>query len=302
MKYRSSSLVLIAFLAVSLPIRACINETGTNRRGERIDPFVRAGQRLQPLLVTPTTKAASITWSKHVIETARKQPSFDSLNDLAVVLIRFGRLPEAVRLLQFLERKYPDHYETAANVGTAYELMGRNEDALNWILEGIKRNPEDHYGTEWLHVQILKGKLGQLPKPTPGLSILNLDFGNDAMPRRPARLPVGNTGKQLSLYEVGLAVRYQLIERIQFVSAPDPTIASLVLDWANLELLAGTVESADVLYDAAVRYGSTEARTIAIRKAQVGKILAEAKGKIWHVDGQCELCAPPRPDEGKRSR
>jgi tetratricopeptide (TPR) repeat protein len=238
-----------------------------------------SGRSLKPLLVTPTSKAALITWSREVVETARKRPSFDSLNNLAAVLIRHGRLPEAVSLLQFLERKYPGHYETASNVGTAYELMGRNEDALKWILEGLKRNPEDHNGTEWLHVHILKAKLGRLPKSAAGRSILNLDFGNDVMPLRPTSLPIGNAGKPLSLVAVSEAVRYQLFERIQFVAAPDAKVAGLLLDWANLELLAGTLDSADLLYDAAIRYGSKEGRIIAIRKAHVAKNLAQTKVK-----------------------
>lgn len=287
--------VLTAFLTVAVSAHACINEIGTNHRGERIVPIDRTGQNLAPYLVTPTTKAALLSWSKRVVETARKEPSFDSLNNLAVVLIRYGRLPEAVHLLQFLERKYPGHYQTASNIGTAYELMGRNEDALKWISEGMQRNPQDHFGTEWLHVQILKAKLGQVPKPAPGRSILNLDFGNGVTLRRPTQVPIGNTGKPLTLFAVAHALRYQLLERIEFVAAPDPMVAGLLLDWANLELLAGTVESADVLYDAAIRYGSSDRRTIAMRKTQVAKILAQAKAKPAFLLGRCELCEPPRP-------
>lgn len=196
------------------------------------------------------------------------------------------------RLLQFLERKYPGRYESAANIGTAYELMGRNEDALKWISEGLKRNPADHYGTEWLHVHILKAKLGRVPKPGPGRSILNLDFGTELVPQRPARLPVGNSGESLSLIELGLGLRYQLLERIGFVAAPDPIVAGLLLDWANLELLAGAVESADVLYDAASRYGSNERQIIALRKAHVAKILSQSRARPTPVNGLCELCQP----------
>jgi tetratricopeptide (TPR) repeat protein len=290
---RTLHFILAAFLVVSLPARACINEVGTNHRGQEVHPLYTAGQRLQSQLITTADKSELITWSGQVVEKAREKPAFDSLNNLAAVLVRFGRLEKAASLLRFLERKYPGRYETAANLGTTYELMGRNEDALKWISEGLKRNPEDHRGTEWLHVHILKTKLGRLPKPAPGLSILNLDFGNELMPGRPPRLPAGNAGKPLTLFDVAQALRYQLIERIEFVAAPDPMIAGLLLDWANLELLAGTVESADVLYDAAARYGSSEGRTIAIRKSQVGRILAQAKAEPSHLEGRCELCEPP---------
>ena len=293
MNRTSLHLVLIALLTVFLPAHACINETGTNHRGEQVTLIYTAGQRLKSQLVTPATKEAMITWSWRVIEMARQDPSFDKLNNLAVVLIRLGRLPEAATLLKTLERKYPGHYETASNLGTAYELMGRNKDALKWILEGVKRNPDDHFGTEWLHVHILNAKLGRIPAPAAGSSILNLDFGNDVIPQRPARFPNGNTGKPLSLFAVAHAIRYQLLERIQFVAAPDPMIAALLLDWANLELVAGTVESADVLYDASTRYGSREGKIIAVRKAKAAQILAQAKAKPALQEGSCELCEPP---------
>jgi tetratricopeptide (TPR) repeat protein len=290
---RSIRLALIVMLTVSLPVRACINEIGTNHRGELVEPMSYAGQSLKPYLLTRSHEEGLIPWSKRTIEIAQADPSFDNLNNLAAVLIRLKRIPAAVRLLQFLERKYPGHYETAANIGTAYELMGRNEDALKWILEGVKRNPDDHHGTEWLHAYILKAKLGRIPKPAPGLSILNLDFGNDVMPRRPTAFPLGDKGKPRSLSAVAYAVHFQLFERIAFVPAPDPMVAGLLLDWANLELLAGTVESADVLYDAALRYGSQETGIIATRKTQVAKILAQAKAKPVKVHGRCELCEPP---------
>jgi tetratricopeptide (TPR) repeat protein len=218
------------------------------------------------------------------------------MNALAAALIRSGRPAEAVDQLLASERKYPGHFETASNLGTAYELMGRNEKALKWILEGVRRNPDDHFGTEWLHVHILKAKLGRLAKPAPGRSILDLNFGHEVMPLRPTRLPVGNAGKALSLFSVAYALRFQLIERTAFVAAPDPMVAGLLLDWANLELLAGALETADVLYDAAARYGSSEQRLIAMRKIQVAKILARTKVKSALLPGRCELCEPPSND------
>lgn len=294
MNIKLPGLILLAAFSIILPASACINETGTNSRGERIELLHYAGQNLKPRLSKPPNKDFLIEGSKAVVKNAQKNPSFNNLNALAAVLIRHGRLPAAVKLLQFLERKYPGQYQTAANLGTAYELMGRNEDALKWIKEGIKRNELDHYGTEWLHVHILKAKLGQVPKAAPGQSILSLDYGNEVMPRRPSGLPVGSDGKPLSLFALGEALRYQLLERIEFVAAPDAMVAGLLLDWANLELVAGSVESAGVLYDAALRYGSAEGKIIGLRKMHVAKILAQPKAKPASGQAECELCEPPR--------
>jgi len=299
LKKKSSLFIFAAALAAAVPASACINESGTNKHGYYVMPVGYVGERLKPYLVTPPDKSELVEWSGYVVADARKKPNFSNLIDLSAVLIRFGKLPEAVRLLQFLEQKYPGKYQIASNIGTAYELMGRNEDALKWITEGMRRNPEDHFGTEWLHAEILKAKLGQIPNPAQNRSILNLDFGNETMPKRPTALPLANKGKQASLFDVGIALRYQLLERIKFVAAPDPMVAGMLLDWANLELLAGSVESADVLYDAALRYGSKEGPLIKLRKKQVALILAEAKANPRRnpKDGECELCMYPNPPQ-----
>jgi hypothetical protein len=244
-------------------------------------------------LTTPTSKAVLSNWSEITVAEVRKSPTFPNLIDLSALLIRYGKSAEAVKLLQFVESKYPGRFETASNMGTAYELMGQNEDALKWILQGLKRNPADHYGTEWLHVHILNAKLGKVPQAAPGRSILNLDFGHDVMPQRPASLPNGNTGKPITLWDLGSALRYQVQERIWFVDAPDKMVAGLLLDWANLELLAGSVESADVLYNAAIRYGIKEDKLIALRRREVAKILSQAKKNPTGMPGECELCTPP---------
>lgn len=293
MKKTSYRLIIATILSASLQAHACLNEVGTNNRGEYITPVSYTGEHLKPQLVTPASNAALIPWAKDAAAKARQSPSFANLIDLSVVLVRFGKLPEAVKLLQFVEKQYPGEYQTASNIGTAYELMGRNEDALKWISEGLKRNPNDHFATEWLHVHILKAKLGQLPRPANDRSILNLDFGNGAIPQRPAPLPKGNKGTPLSLYETVNALRYQLTERIQFVDAPDKMVGALLLDWANLELLAGSVESADVLYEAAIRYGIKEDKIIASRRKEVARILSLPKKNSPTSPGQCELCNPP---------
>lgn len=293
MKKTPYGLIAATIFSTSLQANACINAVGTNYRGEFIRPMSYTGQQLKPQLTTPTDRAFLIPWSEHAVADVRKSPSFRNLIELSAVLIRFGKLPEAVKLLQFVENKYPGKYQTASNIGTAYELMGRNEDALKWILEGLKRNPNDHFKTEWLHVHILNAKLGKIPQQAPGRSILNLDFGNEAMPKRPAHLPSGNDGKPVSLYEMGSGLRYQLTERIWFVPAPDKMVAGMLLDWANLELLAGSVESADVLYDAAIRYGIKEDRTISLRRKEVANILSRARKNPNPQKGDCELCHPP---------
>ncbi|MFT3805910.1 tetratricopeptide repeat protein [Arenimonas sp.] len=273
---------------------ACLNETGTNRQGETIALSDRSAEEWRESLKTPTSRARLVTHSRRVIERARKEPNPENLNDLAVVLVRLGRSEEAIRLLQFNESRKPGGYRTAANIGTAYELSGDNEQALRWIREGIRRNPESHWGSEWLHVRILEAKIEASkgrPAPARG-SILGLDFGAELVPRRPTRLPVGNDGKPLSLFALANGIKYQLHERTQFVPPRDAIIAGLFFDWGNVEFAAGSIELADVAYDYALQYGHAERELIARRRNEIARILAKAKRSPERM-GECETCDPP---------
>lgn len=283
------SLALVC-LTASFTTLACLNETGRNSKGQLVNVGSRTHTNLRETLLNRESEEDRSRLTGIYIKNARQNPNIETLNDLAVTLIRMGRYESAIRHLKLIERKAPGKYETAANLGTAYELIGDNKQALQWIKLGIARNQDAHYGTEWLHSKILETKLAG--KPMRDGSILKLDFGNQSMPSRPKNLPAGNDGKPVSAFNLGLALRYQLIERTEFVSAPEPIVASLLIDWANLEMVAGTVESADTLYDVALIYGYPDKKIVALRKAEIKRImkLPEANSE---TDIDCELCIPP---------
>lgn len=241
--------IVFATLAAAGSALACINETGTSPSGHQVALFatvedVRAG------LVTPTrTPAWVFGWRDSVITDVQREPNFDNLNQLAVVLIRLGKVRDAIALLHSVERRFPGRWQTAPNLGTAYELAGDTRRALYWVRQGIERNTEDHAGSEWLHAAILEAKLQQRPR------VLALDFGPGPLPRLPSRMPAGNDGHPVSAQHLRGALLMQARERAQFVAAPDPIVAEMLFAWAQMELLAGTMEYAEVVYPAARRYG-----------------------------------------------
>ena len=273
---------------------ACLNEAGTTLGGQHVG--VSYGPDLLRDMFTHDGVGDTVADTPGIIATAKQRGDFASLNDLAVATIRLGRADAGARLLESLERRWPGRYETATNLGTAYELLGRNDDALRWIREGIVRNPSSHVGTEWVHVRILEAKLAAAGQSlSPDASVLGLDFGGDTAPRRPARLPAGNDGDTVNLWELAQGLRIQLQERTSLVPAPDPVVASLMLDLATLEMLAGSVENAEVVYDFATAYGATRTPLLAARRAA----LAEAVERGEEVDEDdrvyvtCEICEPP---------
>lgn len=285
--------VLPLFLFVPAA-HACINSVGTDHRGNRFMPSFYTGEALLASLTSREGKAHSIKNTGQIIASAQKKPDFHSLTELAINTIYHGRYDAAIRLLLALEKRYPGHHETAANLGTALELSGRDQLALRWIRIGIQRNAQEHYGTEWLHARILEAKLESAR--TPGYldthSVAGLHFDPALIPSIPKDMPNGNDGTPTKPWQVNQALNYQLHERLQFVRASDPIVANLLLDWATLNLAGGSLESAEGLYDLAFKYGATRTPLVAARKQEIRTVLARAKSK--EPDSFiCAICVPP---------
>ena len=138
--------------------------------------------------------------------------------------ILFGRVDEAIALLKDLEQRHPGKSATAANLGTAFELQGKDQAALQWIREGIRRDPKVHFGSEWVHVRILEAKLAIKADPhwLDTHSVMGLSFGDAPQPAEPA-LPADHLGREHSLAESWRAVAYQLFEPRCCVKPEDRT-------------------------------------------------------------------------------
>ncbi len=83
----------------------------------------------------------------------------------AIQAILTGAYDSAIVALLAIEAAHPGLYATASTLGTAYELAGDNHQALHWIAEGLRRNPDSHNGTEWLHIDILNAKIALESNP-----------------------------------------------------------------------------------------------------------------------------------------
>ena len=180
----------------------------------------------------------------------RGATNFNDRSDYAVALMYLGRSAEAVMLLEKLEKEKPGEYFVAANLGTAYELAGKNDEALRWIQEGIRRNPDSHEGTEWLHARILQAKIAQQSDPDyfKKHSVLELQPQDISQ-----QLVFGEI--KLSTRQLAEAIEYQLGERLQFVKPPDPSVASLLFDYAAIEAATRTLESAKGVLQMGLEYG-----------------------------------------------
>ena len=171
----------------------------------------------------------------------------DYLSDYALVLIVNGKYEEAKNSYLQLEKIKPGQYVTASNLGTVYELLGENKNALAWIQKALQLNPVSHDSSEWLHIRILEAKING-DKLINTNFLLHTDFGRDSM-------PVSELSKA-ELEQLRKALFYQLNERLTFIHSQDKIVAQLLFDLADISLLTGmNIYQVNDLYSMAKKYG-----------------------------------------------
>ena len=82
-----------------------------------------------------------------------------ALSNKALAFMKLGKVSKAKDILVDLVQRNPKEYSMVANLGTAYELSGELDSALKYISKGLEINPKSHYGSEWIHVELLKAKI-----------------------------------------------------------------------------------------------------------------------------------------------
>ncbi|WP_160137603.1 tetratricopeptide repeat protein [Chryseobacterium sp. c4a] len=240
-KYLFSIILIILF---SIPVSACLNGEQMVLANNKLlysdyegeIPYGHefgSKERLEAFLVT-------------LEKGYNKTKDLDYLSDQGFVLIILGRYKEAIELYKKIEALQSGRYSTASNIGTAYELIGNNTEALKWIEKAVQINPQSHFSSEWIHVNILKAKI----KGDQYISSKNLignDFGNEKQPQS----SVSKDDLQL----LKMQLYYQLNERISFVKPKDKIVAQLLFDLGNIAFLMNQKADAKEDYQLAAEYG-----------------------------------------------
>jgi tetratricopeptide (TPR) repeat protein len=226
-----------------------------------------------------TRGRGKMDWSARVKDLEARMADSPAVRDRADyggVLLHLGEFAKAKEVLVEAERLHPGNYQVAANLGTAYELLGDNENALVWIRKGIERNRDSHYGTEWVHVKVLEAKLALAKDPNwlQSHSVLGEDFGSAP---RPELKGVPRAEIREKAQRMVMAAGYQLRERLQFVKAPDPLVGDLLFDLANALALHGAVQTSEGVYTLAQEYGAPKAALLQQRVAFARQVIARAK-------------------------
>lgn len=207
----------------------------------------------------------------------KKEKKYMLLSDYSVGLMKLGKQDVAVEILKRLYAAYPNEYRIAANLGTAYELNGQNDSALKYIKRDMELNPDDHKGSEWVHIKVLETKLQLSGNPAylGNYTVLQL------------------TDKQKNDDVVFYQILIQLKERVPFTPHKDQIMASLFTDLGDIAANIKSVEYAKAYYQIAKNYyGDT---SISIRE----KILAVEK--IIKKYASVKPAQPGGPDEKSKN-
>ncbi|WP_157505933.1 tetratricopeptide repeat protein [Flavobacterium chungangense] len=176
----------------------------------------------------------------------KKTKDLDYLSDKGYILIIEKRYDEALKLYLKIEKLKPKRYSTASNIGTLYELMGNNKEALKWINKSITINSKSHNGSEWLHSRVLEAKING-EKFQNSKFLLNTDFGNEIRPI--SKLDT------IQLNKLDKSLYYQLNERLSFIQPKDNIIAILMFELGNIKMLKRQFNTVKPILEKAKEYG-----------------------------------------------
>lgn len=204
--------------------------------------------------------ANQVTKLKKLEKKLRKEKTYLLLSDYALALMKLGKPAEAVQILSKLYQHYPNEYKLASNLGTAYELTGQVDSALKYIRRGLRLNPNDHLGSEWIHVKILEAKqqLAANPNYLKTHTVLEL-----------------NTKQQHdSLVMLHLAI--QLKERVPFTPGGyNEIMASLFSDLGDLTFQFKSIQYADAYYHIAQNYYGVKSAALTEKINKMKKLLVQ---------------------------
>ena len=141
---------LSALLAV--PSRACIWDTNTLEEERLTSPKMAAAILDEPQKPDEGRLRERIAR----LEAAPRKDDPAWWNDLAGAHLRLGEPQKAVELLEPLLTRFPKDYGLHANLGTAYHLLGRYQEAEREIARDLEINPKAHFGLERYHLALLQ--------------------------------------------------------------------------------------------------------------------------------------------------
>ncbi|HEY8504876.1 MAG TPA: tetratricopeptide repeat protein, partial [Gemmataceae bacterium] len=80
----------------------------------------------------------------------------DEAADLGAVYVRLGQAEKAVELLRAAQRRHPEHFRIASNLGTAWQVLGDLDQAEAALRAALPLAPKELRGAEEYHLKLVQ--------------------------------------------------------------------------------------------------------------------------------------------------
>jgi tetratricopeptide (TPR) repeat protein len=271
--------IVVLFLSFNCLISfACLNEEHVTKSGKStVDAFT-----LKDLRFFKNHNRAQLELAiKNLLseKPVTEEDILSTQNSIAVTYIKLGKLAEAEAILNELLKKHPENYSLTINLGTLYELQGKNAKALQYIKKAIAINPASHSGSEWFHIKILEYKLKNIPDS----KITNQNILDLYKMKMPAT-------------DIAYDITYQLQERIPFTAAPNLLIAKVMQELGDFLADSISIKAAYVMYETGMDYDKENVLQLAAKRDALRPFFKKYKEKIpytgsYYLDAAMQIAA-----------
>jgi hypothetical protein len=119
--------------------------------------------------------------------TAKKRVlTADESADLGALYVRLGRPAKAIEVLRPSQRDHPDHFRTAANLGTAWQLQGDLNEAARPLREAVRLAPPNWKPFEEAHLKLIRLRLEESKNSAKPDDLFGLPINVESRKKLPA--------------------------------------------------------------------------------------------------------------------
>ncbi|MBI3823326.1 MAG: DUF3299 domain-containing protein [Planctomycetes bacterium] len=175
--------------------------------------FLLDHRALRNIAVKPKVESEASPLRTHYREEAAKLQArlpklgADELADLGALYIRLGEIEKAVDVLRTAQRAHANHFAIAANLGTAWQLLGDLRQAASALEDAVRLAPGKFLVFEEAHLKLVR--LRQKSKPGELDDLFGIRYVNDKDAYEPGKLAAAQT-KKLPTKAVAIAQQLAL--------------------------------------------------------------------------------------------
>lgn len=158
--------VVVVLLAFVAPLRAGLYYSGetyselpSQWRGFLLDQRTLRTIAVQPSAAAPggpIRKIYRAEADKLTKLAAQRKLTADEAADLGALYVRLGEAARAVEVLRTAQRDHPNHFQLAANLGTAWQMQGDLAQAAACLEQAVRLAPAKLRALEQLHLKLVR--------------------------------------------------------------------------------------------------------------------------------------------------